>query len=359
MMEQRPPDESFAIDKDAFSLYEPLFIESFQPRMLVQFRVVLPFQVPIIDGMMSLVNQDDTAVTCYFQMVEIPEVVYSGELIREGKFLTLPKYRTLAEMTLTTASVIELSLEESEDFRSKPLSDCFDKCLSGLNVLLRAALLKTQDVDIYRISRPMLQSASLCRLVPLHDWSQAVTGIFYLHMDLPYQKDVVSINDTRDIATFAGAINFGLNPIMLSQELTLNAARQFNKGFYQEAVIFSNLSVETLLSCLHTELLVELEAKSRAEAEALTSSITFNTLVKSGFKDRLGGKWDVTDQSTEIGKWWRRTYQLRNDVVHRGHFPSHEEADAALDAAFKFRVYIVNLIKRKKKKLPNLNSYFH
>lgn len=81
-------------------------------------------------------------------------------------------------------------------------------------------------------------------------------------------------------------------------------------------------------------------------------------IIKKILPGYLGGSWDVTKDTTVVGKWYKNTYELRNKATHRGKIPNFQEVDEAIFDAVEFRKFVVERIKANKNKYVKLNEYF-
>lgn len=375
MEESRREDEffdtSFVINSENYiPIYEPKCQSlkyEFKPKTLVQFPVILPFHMAIPD--FTHVYYDDKGhdhsqiVGFHFSSVATPELMLTGRFSEEQP-LAFPRYRTRIEMVYLTDQLIELadvpegqSLTEGDrDDTGDKLSVIFDTCVRYLNGFMQAYIVTTKDRTVHRVSREQLQPMMPWRMVNLPKWDEAKTGILFLHMDVPYEKEPLSDTEMRNVMRHTWLLKEDLNPLIFSDELGVNSRRYYHMGFYQEAVIYAQLSVETFLRRLYEQLLIEGEGKIQAEAEA-TREEPFFTIVKNGLQARIGGTWDVTVTKKPVGTWYKDTYLLRNKVLHDGYFPTIEEAWYAIDAGIELRQYVARLLHSKKKKYPNTACY--
>lgn len=124
-----------------------------------------------------------------------------------------------------------------------------------------------------------------------------------------------------------------------------------------EAINYVQTSVEVLIRTLFEELLKNDGMKADEIKETLEDT-SFMAIIKKKMSAYLGGNWDVTKDTTEIGKWYKNTYEIRNRATHKGRIPTFKEADKAIYDAIEFRQFIVNRIKTNKKKYPAINKFF-
>ncbi|HZD59849.1 MAG TPA: hypothetical protein VE439_05295 [Anaerolineae bacterium] len=327
--------------------FEPIYKQEFNPQTLIQFPILLPFHIPVPDGTCVTFFNEGSALTYCFMTITSTQRISPRVVTKDA--LDMPIQRTRVEMAYATEQ--DISWEEAN------LSDYFDDLLTGLNFVLTAYITLTKDVDVYRVSKEMVQFAASYRFVHPDAWDKAEVGIFLSHSDVPYERKLLTKEQQDELVQYANILLQEWNPFIVSEEIALNARRYFKEGFYREAVIYAQINIETFLSILYTNLLIG-EGKTEEEAEKLLEDISFISMVKKEFHPRLGGNWNIYKKNTEVGRWYQSTYLLRNRAVHEGYLPTYTEAYGALIAAEDFRSRILSLIKMEKKKYPKLYAYF-
>lgn len=346
-------DKHFALNKETYvkdflPVYERLGV---QPKCLVQFPIMLPFEIPFSSGTCTTYNLGDgNLCTLHFSEILKKEGIHAGIVTVEATTVEICKSRV--EMTYVSGSDLTIPLE------NRLFSDIFDQLVESLNGVIIAYLVAKKDVDVYPVSSEMFEFGCIARVVPVEDWDKAWVGLFLTHLNVPHKKEKLSLEDHDEIIRYAGIIFSEANPFILSEELMLNARRNLKNGFYKEAVIYAQSSVETFLNALFTKIL-EIEGKSDVEIQELIEKIPFMGMVKKEFHTRIGGSWNPDVTSKLTGKWYVKTYLLRNRIAHGGYRPSFEEADDALKYAINFRGDVVKLIHSCKKKYPNLFQLVH
>lgn len=134
-----------------------------------------------------------------------------------------------------------------------------------------------------------------------------------------------------------------------------------NNGEYREAIIYESICSETFLINIFKELLKEL-GKSDSQ---IMESLTFPEYkgIKTLFSPRflphlLGGNWNYRDIHSEIGKWHKYSYLIRNNVVHDGYTPEYLDVKRSLDSNDVFRLWVLTLLKSKKDTFPHTNYLY-
>jgi len=341
-------DLIFALNRHNFAQkYLPVYQQFFIPKFIIQFRTLLPFNVPLHKGGFSILNENKTAYTFCFHNVQVEKPV---DVTPDLKAETVSVFVSKVEMALVSENVLEVNGE-------KQISEYFDELLRGLNIFLLGYVIFTKDDDVCAVSKEMLIPASLFRFVELPDWDNAKVGLLIVHPNFPYQKEALGQEIAKRILNYVNIVNRNLNPFVLSEELALLARRSLKNGLYREAVLYAQSNVETFLKTLLSQFLIR-EGYNQASIATYLEEKSFKGIVQSEFHCRLGGKWNLEEENTEIGKWWNKTYEIRNRIAHGGYFPSYEEAYTAVNAAEQFRQYVISLIKKQKKKYPEIWKFF-
>ncbi|MCR4429262.1 MAG: hypothetical protein NUV68_08035 [Caldiserica bacterium] len=308
-------DSIFALNRNNFAQkYLPVYQQFFTPRFIIQFRTLLPFNVPLHRGAFSILNENKTAHTFCFHNVKVEKPV---DVSPDLKVKTVHVFVSKVEMALVSENVLEANDDEK-------ISNHFDELLRGLNIFLLGYVIFTKDEDVCTVSKEMLIPVSLFRFVELPDWENSKAGLFIVHPNFPYPKEALEEETAKRILDYVHIVNRTKNPFVLSEELALLARRSLKNGLYREAVLYAQSNVENFLRTLLSQFLIR-DGYDQASAASCLEEKTFKRMVQSEFHCRLDGKWNLEDENTEIGKWWRKTYELRNRIAHGGYFPSHEE----------------------------------
>lgn len=134
-----------------------------------------------------------------------------------------------------------------------------------------------------------------------------------------------------------------------------DARRYLYRGDFREAVVFTGMSSEAFLNGIfrHVRLL---DGKSDAEIEAEFDDIPFKSRIKKHISHAVGGDWDLTRNKSPAGKWHQHVYELRNRVIHGGHFPSQHEGTVAFITFVSFAEFLRERISANKVKLGTLHA---
>ena len=354
LFRRRELDKHFSLNRRT---YERDFLPAYtklgtNPNSIFQCGVILPFHVPISSSTCFTFQLNDiSAVTVVLQRVTTQHQLAAG--LVNVKNLKVPVLRTRAELIYATTESLAIP---QGDIGREYLANLYDLLVEKLNLCLTSYLITSKDTSVYRVTKGQLEFASLYRIISIADWKEE-HGLFLAHLDGPVTKENISSEEVEKVVWFANVIQQEWNPIILSEEISLNARRYLAEGLYRESVVYAQISVETFLAALITELL-KAEGLSSSEIEDFRAEKTFIRLVRSEFHSRLGGKWDLDDMASTVGVWKTTAYDLRNRVVHAGYFPSFHESSEAIDSCQKLRLYVASLVKGKKVTYPDLWRYF-
>lgn len=335
--------------KDFLPIYQNYDIT---PKKIFQSAVILPFHIPIKSGTcITMALDDNLAFTLVFGSANTTSRFNAG-IIRSEAF-EIPISKTVAELNLVTNTDKFHESEGQEGFDL--MSFLFDLCIEKLNFFITSYLITTKDTSIHQVSIKMFEVGSMFRFIKPDTWSYEI-GLFLFHGNIPYQKTEISFEETQKVIWYANVINQKWNPFILPEELMLNAKRNFATGFYREAIIYSQTAFETFARTLLSEF-YKREGKSETELNQTFENFGFIGVLKREFHVRIGGKWDITDDSTDLGIWYRDCYMRRNRIIHGGYNPSYDDASLAIGSADNIIGKILDLTSLKKKSYPNVFEY--
>lgn len=322
------------------------------PKRIFQSTVILPFHIPIKSGTcVTMVLEDQLAFTLVFGKVNTINKFTAG-IVRDEPF-EVPESRTVAEFNLVTSFEKFHEKEGQQNFDL--MSYLFDLCTEKLNFFITSYLVTTKDTSIHQVTVKMYEVASMFRFINPENWKYEI-GLFLFHGNAPYQKTELTLEETQEVIWYANVINQKWNPFILTEELMLNAKRNFTTGFYKEAIIYCQSAFETFIRTLLSEFFKE-EEKSESELNQIFDDYGFMGVLKREFHTRIGGRWNITDESTELGIWYRDCYMVRNGIIHGGFNPTHNDTSMAIGSADQVISNILDLTNLKKKKYPKVMEY--
>lgn len=340
---------SFILTKEIYERdFLPVYnLEKCRPKTFIVFEVVLPFHIPMYIGKTITIEfeQGYGYFSFSFDMVTTNEShKYLGSM--------LEVYKTKINMIVTIDLEYKTFLEDTEHY----YNEYFDLLLEELNKIVLSYMITKKDDDCHYLTKEMLPAIILVRSINLETWESNIS-IFMLHIHVPIEKKPLSEEEVQEVVRIQSLVLWDLNPFVSGEQFVYAARRYFKQGFYLEAVNFAQTSVEVLIRMLFEELLRG-EGKSDKEIEEASEDTAFMAIIKKILPNYLGGSWDVTKDTTIVGKWYKNTYELRNKATHRGRIPTFQEVDQAIIDAIEFRRFVIERIKSNKKKYPKLNEYF-
>lgn len=327
----------------------------FEVNHIYQCPIILPFYIPMDEGgCITMVVDEHMAFTIIFHEVNSTNAFDDG-LVSKEKF-KIPIKRSRVELLLVSDKEDFTFDGEASDDGTSFRSFLFDTCIDHLNFFITSFKISQKDRDVYRINLSMLQTMSLIRIIRVSDWSYE-HSIFMLHHNIPYIKKRLTMEQQEDVIHYASVIKRERNPMILSEELMLDAYRKINEGFYNDALITAQTSLESLIRNLARELLI-LEGKSETEVLTWMEDTPFMSIIKTKMGGWIGGRWDKSHIGSPVQTWYDNGYSLRNRVIHTGRNVEKTEVIEAINTINEMRVFTIEVLRKRKKKFPGIWRYF-
>lgn len=326
--------------------------EPFKAQHFLQFHIELPFSMALPDehyfGCFKSDEEGKSRVLYLYHSREKLEV--------RPRIVANPKDDLPCFPSLVSKVEMIYVFEEEPDIQTREdISVYFDRLLEYLNTVIIAYQAYTKDIDSHRLTKEMLNTPIAFRLIQLEHWTELSMGMFLVHSNVPFEKPELTARQMEEVLRHIELLDFELNPFISTCELTFRARRAFRDGFYRDAAIYIQSSIESFLAILFRLLL---QAEGTLSMDSPLQDIVFIPMVKKEFHSRIGGKWDISNSSTEIGAWYDKTYLLRNRTIHAGYHPSYSETWDALAAATAMQNYVIALIRQAKPPYNALKVYF-
>jgi len=249
-----------------------------------------------------------------------------------------------------------LSLETPAAFLAgEPQTDpgyAFHRSLRILNLFLQAFALARDDDAVRPISarelRPLVIIGSL-----------ALTGVWtYLGPMLMHPDGKPRTLSSRPVPVHVGALNRAVaailsdEPFIRSRQWRARAERRKYQGDAADAVVSFQTAAESMVYDLWGLLLVD-EGRSSMEIQGRRAAeVPYKSVLSRELAQRLGGRWDLTAQTTPLGRYWSAVYAVRNRIVHAGYLPHDGDAEAAEQAFAGFDRFLEDRLNAKRKTYP-------
>jgi hypothetical protein len=351
----RSIDDNY-FNKDNYPVgFEPIYLNvcNMIPKTFVHFGILLPFYLPIYDGGCLTIGMGDDLVYTYVFSAYFKE---RDEETRLKQIVTNPALH-FAEANYSYVEMIYVMADDIELENEEEMTICFDELLSKLNSIISSYIVVYKDAAAYRITKEMLPFMCRCQVIKPEEWNISGDFLFMLHTYVPSERTLLTSDQLDRLGFYAVVQSNQLNPFTPSEELYLGARRYATRGFYRESVIETQTAVETFLTTLFIHLLVS-DGTSKNDAATERENTAYLSMVKGGFAPRIGGTWDINRDTSVVGKYYKNTYLLRNRVAHGGYMPRLAEVWDAINSAQDLMEYAVSLLRRKKKRYPDLQQYF-
>lgn len=329
-----------------YSEIEPLYKNlEFEINTFLEFEISLPFQIALEDKSLFSFKKENCILHYMYKLQK------RNETVVENKDLSVEKYYT--------SVIIGISYNSCNyhgNISSEETTNLFEYSLEELNKQIIAYTVCTKDDSCFRINKETLFPIVITNLVNLEE-KISNQSVFTLHRNFCYKKDNISHNKINDFIRHYKIYDEQTNPMLHVESYLLKANRKLREGFYDEAVISVQTSIEILINIIYKEILVcsnhtEIDIQNRLEDKS------FMSIIKKELFKYLGGTWDITRSGTPIQEWYDDTYRIRNKIVHTGYYPTFKETDLAINAAMRFRDFIFDRVRANKTEYARLNGYF-
>lgn len=353
-MEPKPLADFFAINETSYDRDYKRVIEPFiTPNTLIQYLIILPFQLPFEPAATLEIDGGNGFLHSFrFDQMEITQPVWPFS--SEEDKITHSTMRTVVNMTVMSEDFIAFPVESDNDLF---ITEYFEVLLQTLNQLIIAYIVQHKDTGVFRITRTNVQFMVPYLVTHLPDWVNSIGGVFLAHTNLDAPRELLIKDQLLIVLKHMVQIQERVNPFYLSEELAVTATRHLRIGALREAVIEAQASVETMLTTLYYRFLLY-EGASEERAERTLQATPFASLVKRELHARMGGRWDIKDNTSPVGQYWKETYERRGRIVHGGYFPNETEARESVTSAQEMRAYVVERLRANKKAYPEIYALF-
>lgn len=237
------------------------------------------------------------------------------------------------------------------------LNDAFDRCLDGLNELLRAYSIMTKDWRVSPLARQ-----TVAQFVP---WGAREPdaakprgpGVFLVNkgdpMDAP-ARPTLTDEQVRHLMMAVARDRQGVvrgDPVMNAAELARRAQRAAHvDADYAECLVWSYAWIEALLDAVL--LMLAWEEGVNVEESGKWQDAQLIKRVTAHLPGRLKGAWNVKQTGTAMNVWERRVARVRHRVIHEQYRPSLSEAERALVACGDMEQFIKERLAKASARYP-------
>lgn len=334
------------------------FERYFKPELIFQFGLPLSFYIPIPEKVLLTykINSEEVC-NFFFSSYKESKEVHTG--FYEGEAVMVEVVNTRVEVNYAFKKDDPSYYEESHLYIK--LTEVFESALTKLNKVIEAYTAKTGDDQVHRLNKEHFDVALIYRIFNPNINLEISDGLFHLHPNAPnLHATPLSLLETDEIMKYIDVVEEELNPFLSGNEFIVNAKRDFRYGNYRQAVVNVQTGIEIFLYSMYREFLKQ-EGLLLTDIISKFEKMRFKSLITDQISKRIGGNFDIYDSGGIVGKWWEKTYLLRNKVVHEGHHPSYVEGDDAFYHALELLKYIVKLIhtQENKAEYPELIKYIN
>ena len=250
-----------------------------------------------------------------------------------------------------------IPFEELMDSKEQILNQGFDIGLEKLNELILGYQLYSKDEYVYQLETEMLPPVIFTKCVNANSSDVEELGLMVLHTNGDNPNKKLEPEEFYDVQKYIDMLRNNSNPLLLSERLQLSARRSFRAGFFTEAIVLLQTSIEQFLRKSYKIMLEESGVPLKELEQAL--DIPFMRLIRTYYSSKLNFTWDIDDNTTPVGRWYKNVYELRNKVIHEGYLPDKTDIQSALDSALEFRSFLFKEFRRNAELYPKLNSYLY
>lgn len=339
--------EQTVYERDFLPMYDN---ESNLNTMLIV-ELVLPFYIPLAEGRTITMEIENEYYSFQFNMVNTQE--NHRYFFEDKKNAILERqYSKVVMFAAIPLEYDEILKEEKEYY-----SIYFDCLIHVLNGVITSYMISQQDSECHYLTREMLPVAVPMSIINLNSEEWEINfNLLILHSYAPYQKNVLNTDELEKFLNHQSIVFSGINPFVAGEQHFHFSRRYLKNGFYHEALMYIQISLEVFIRKVFEEILREKNDKSEAEIFEIIEDTSFMSIIKK-INQYLGGNWDIKNDNTPSGNWYINTYKLRNKAVHAGYIPSFEEVELAISASIRFKKFILDRVKQNKNQYPNLNKY--
>jgi hypothetical protein len=235
----------------------------------------------------------------------------------------------------------------------RSIDDAFDRSIESLRQLVRAYVVMSKDARVLPPTRH-----SLYPFIPWttrspdgSDWGGI--GLYLPNVGphaIPAPTGTLDETHREPLGITLMRMTKG-DPTAIFAEHARTAWRAFwMEGDHAAAAIEAHISTEVLLDAVLLMMAWE-QGTSPSEAAAWFD-IGLSRRLRTFYAPRLGGNWRTQTPNSVIGEWAHHVRDLRNQVAHRGYWPTLDEARRALETADKLEDFVKNRLGAKRNKYP-------
>lgn len=323
---------SYFYDKSSYVQYLKPRIEksySFEPRLILQFEVVLPFYLPFpsaytISVPTSLDDGRKSVIHLVFRHIDESVSVYGLE-----QHISDTVKKTRVEVVVAFESGFRRSSDLTADVVMNGNDQAFSDFLYLLNGAIDAYIALHSDISVYRLTPQMCNSIIQIKWVRVSDWGTLLNSIFVINKNIEMLRNGIAeltYESADAVMNRALAVHRAgsRSPFSLGFDLFYDAFRLYKRGHYMQSVVTIQMSFEMYIRTVYNEFL-------KMENKPANPSMRYCHLVMTHIKAATGNVFDVNVESSDAYCYWQYVYHgLRNRIVHEGYEPSDNECRNAL-----------------------------
>lgn len=367
-------DDHYVFNKEYLSENLSIF-KDLKPSFLLQFGIILPFDLPFTTKEFSLGKilepNNKCMITYIFTNIEENASIYAGFLPTQKCEYKLSKTR--CEITVSfqkpriqlkdkyydlrnEMDIVKQSKKgnvEGEKFLSAVrnvfsiFKDIRSVSVINLNSMIMAYSMLANDLSVKPVSLDDIEFISHFRGIVVSTWETFNWMIFNNTEKFPEEKKE-NVSDQIFAQSMAVAHEFTTNNFSNYHYHIQIAKYALSQGNKVSAIVQMNTATEILIISIITLYWENEDNLSMEEANLKIDDTPFKKMLISIIQIIIGGRWDITAKDTAFSQWFAHSYSLRNRIVHVGYRPSEKEIFRAINSSFEFHDYVVGLMVKSK-----------
>ncbi len=327
MLQKKP---RLLTEKEIQEIYSSANLSEGELNNYICFSIVLPFHLGLTE--LHTITLPDAAKKNYLGFVFRKHV---------AKINRVKHHCSSVNMILFSD---ELSMRETSE---ELLSDSFDMLLLELNSIIFAYMCVKNNSPCYEINPSQIDS--MCFASRKTDGKRDKRPILFLTdmLNVNAEESLLSQAELDEFERVMYVNNQRLNPFLQIKRMNLWAVSHQRKRKFAEAVVIAQASLEQFLFLVWKDLYPEMSENGFRD-------ISFKSLIKTQFHEKIGGRWNLEDQSCEAGRYYQFFYELRCKVVHAGYMPSRAEYEESIKHLDDFILFVSKRIQACASKYPRL-----
>lgn len=229
----------------------------------------------------------------------------------------------------------------------------FDRCIENLSELLRGYIAMSKDMRVTPVTRNSLfiQLPWTTRNLDASEWGgvalyQPNVG---RHL-LPVPVGQLSSAEVNSLMTFVARMKRGDPGSVFVQHARACRRAFYIEGDFAGTVVEAHISGEVFLDAIL--LMMAWEEGTSPEDAANWFDEGLSKRIRTHYGARLGGNWNTQDSASVLGQWAQKVRDIRNRSLHRGYWPSENEAYESVTSMDNLEMFVKDRLAERRNVYP-------